>query len=354
MSMLAQITITSATLPALGDSLQYTWSYNQATFDMITPPGFDLSWNFTGLTANAGESEIYRSPSTGQFAAQFPLANLLVVNGAGERYYRVTASGLELLGYTDNDLFGYSFQVLYKNYVPYPERITPLNFFDSHSKTTSNLTKIAVAELPLALQLAYISAGITTMDSIRLRNNYNKFFAVNASGTITLAGPEPKPAYAVLRQVYTEYSERRVDGKIYPLGWIDITDITRQYVPGSINQLGVDTIVAHVFFNDVTKEEIVRIELDSQGRPGNIRYKNNFPIFCAIKDGRSRNDWTGYAGNTWENAANWGCGIVPATTTDVFVNSGTVVVNSDVIIRSLQVNPGAQVTVGAGSLKVLH
>jgi hypothetical protein len=104
----------------------------------------------------------------------------------------------------------------------------------------------------------------------------------------------------------------------------------------------------------VTKAEIARITIDAKGNPVHVRYKNNLPAACATIDGRPQNIWTGNAGNNWENAANWSCGKVPGTDTDVFVNSGTVVINSAVVIRSLKVNPGAAVTVGSGSLKVLH
>ena len=355
--MPAQITVTSSTLPALGDTLRYAWAYNQATVAMVTPPSFDeSSWDFTGLTPNAVYDEIYRAPGQGQNAARFPNANLLVINSSGERYYQVTPSGLYLLGHSENDLFGYPFNVVYQNTVPIKERYAPLNFFDVSSQSSFSSEGFRFAELPAGLQAAYNASGLV-LDSIRLRIETIRSDVVDAYGTVVVPGPVPQPQYSVLRQKSTLYRGSFVDGKIPLIGWFPITDPTWQWVPGSHGRLSWDSSGTHIFFNDVTKEEIARITInnsENNGRPVHVRYKNNIPPACAIIDTRPQNIWTGSAGNNWENAANWSCGAVPGANTDVFVNSGTVVINSAIVIRSMQVSPGAQVTVGSGSLTLLH
>lgn len=58
--------------------------------------------------------------------------------------------------------------------------------------------------------------------------------------------------------------------------------------------------------------------------------------------------WLGTVNNSWENPANWSCGRVPNSNSDVIINSGTVVVNSNVTIRSLRLNPNASFTVNSG------
>jgi large repetitive protein len=60
------------------------------------------------------------------------------------------------------------------------------------------------------------------------------------------------------------------------------------------------------------------------------------------------NSWVGTASQAWENPANWSCGRVPDSHTDVVINSGSVVLNSNVIVRSLTVRPGASFTVSPG------
>jgi hypothetical protein len=65
--------------------------------------------------------------------------------------------------------------------------------------------------------------------------------------------------------------------------------------------------------------------------------------------------WTGAVSNAWENPANWSCGRVPDQYTDVTINNSTVVISSNITIRSLRLNFGANVTVGAGyGLTVLY
>ncbi|MCB0630584.1 MAG: T9SS type A sorting domain-containing protein [Saprospiraceae bacterium] len=288
----AQITVTSSTLPAIGDKLRYSWAYNQATFGMITPPGFDEVWDFTVLTADESIEEVYIDPSLGQYAYRFPGANIMTKNAAGEeRYFVVSGSGLRLIGWTENKLFGEPFTVVYDftrdGRIPNAginERFTPLNFFDTYAQNANILEGYKFYDLPPALVNAYLAAGLTTTDSIRLRYSYSNFQSVNASGTLTIPGPNPQPQYPVLRQNTTQYREGRVDAHVIPLGWLDITDLTMQYFPASIANLGVDTTGAHTFFNDVVKEEIARITLNAEGRPHDVRFKNNTPPSCFDPD----------------------------------------------------------------------
>lgn len=58
--------------------------------------------------------------------------------------------------------------------------------------------------------------------------------------------------------------------------------------------------------------------------------------------------WVGTVSTAWENPANWSCGQVPDAFTDVIIPAGQVVVSSMVNIRSLEVRPGAKVSVRPG------
>jgi len=66
--------------------------------------------------------------------------------------------------------------------------------------------------------------------------------------------------------------------------------------------------------------------------------------------------WTGAVNTAWEVGGNWSCGTVPDANSDVIFNSGTAVINSAVIIRTLSLNAAAaHLTVGTGhSLTVTH
>ena len=70
---------------------------------------------------------------------------------------------------------------------------------------------------------------------------------------------------------------------------------------------------------------------------------------------RFKNTWNGSISNAWENPSNWSCGQVPDAHTDIIINSGTPVVSSHVVCRSLTVGNGANVTVGKGfSIQLTH
>ena len=80
----------------------------------------------------------------------------------------------------------------------------------------------------------------------------------------------------------------------------------------------------------------------------NAYYSNVFTI-------RITNNWTGNINNAWENPGNWSCGSIPDSNTDVVINSGTVVVNSTALIRSLAIKPTVILTITTGNnLTVLH
>ena len=70
---------------------------------------------------------------------------------------------------------------------------------------------------------------------------------------------------------------------------------------------------------------------------------------------RFLNNWNGSVSTSWENPANWDCGILPDSNTEVIINSGTVVLSSDASCRSLAVKPGATFTISSGfNLTVVH
>lgn len=60
------------------------------------------------------------------------------------------------------------------------------------------------------------------------------------------------------------------------------------------------------------------------------------------------NNWIGAGSTTWEDPANWSCGVIPDANTDVVISSGTVVLNSNASCRSLKVNTSASFNVSAG------
>ena len=70
---------------------------------------------------------------------------------------------------------------------------------------------------------------------------------------------------------------------------------------------------------------------------------------------RFGNSWIGAINSAWENASNWSCGAIPDINTDVIIKSGTIVINSNITIRSLKVSPVVTLTINPGfNLTVSH
>ncbi|MFT3908534.1 MAG: SprB repeat-containing protein [Ferruginibacter sp.] len=64
--------------------------------------------------------------------------------------------------------------------------------------------------------------------------------------------------------------------------------------------------------------------------------------------------WTGAVNNLWEEPLNWSCGL-PGIYSDVIINFGTVILNSNATINSLTTAAGVNLTIASGShLTVLH
>ena len=66
------------------------------------------------------------------------------------------------------------------------------------------------------------------------------------------------------------------------------------------------------------------------------------------------NTWVTTGTVNWEDAANWSCGKFPDANTDVLINSGTVVLNSNVTVRSLHLASGVTFTVSPGYMLTIR
>ena len=58
--------------------------------------------------------------------------------------------------------------------------------------------------------------------------------------------------------------------------------------------------------------------------------------------------WSGASNTIWHNTLNWNCGIIPDANTDVFISTGTVLVNANAVSRTLFLTNGISFTVSNG------
>ena len=266
----AQITVTNSVFPVIGDTLHYAFGNQLDAINAVyTPPGGNQVWDLSALQADSTWGAIYQDPLTGVGQASFPGAALMIAPADAlpgqEDYLNVTATEVSQPGSYGVDplQLGSSWTVQWT-----PEGLpiswAPLNFFDIRQVSTGTLHNYHPSEMPPGWTTQF-----PTNDSIRMRATISVLGAVDAWGTLTIPGG----SYEVLREKRTMYTETRVDAKIAPLGWIDVTDIcVNQYGMGAV--LGVDTTVTFHFVNDQSKETIALCEINSaQNEVLRVRYK---------------------------------------------------------------------------------
>ena len=278
----AQITVTNATFPAAGDTLRLAIDHSPAGIVPLTPPGGPQTWDFTSLQADVTQNIIYKPSSQGSQGPNVPGAELFAVLSPNtETYYNVTPTKFELQAYwgilpydlVANNLFEYN--------PPLPERRAPLNFFDISVSSSGFLEIFPPSAFPplLMTNLAAVTSN-APIDSMRYRVAISSVDVVDAFGTVSIPGG----AFDVLREKRTRFTETRIDAKIPPLGWLDITDLCIQ---AGFNGLGVDTLVSFYFHNDLAKEHIAIVTLNNeQNAVVEARFKQVDAVACdlAISD----------------------------------------------------------------------
>ncbi|MCC6725931.1 MAG: hypothetical protein IT258_15590 [Saprospiraceae bacterium] len=272
-NLLAQITVTSATFPAAGDTLKYATDLSPSGV-AITPAGGPATWDFTSLAPNVNSETVFQAANTGTAFGEFPTATLVSIGAGGqsETYYSADATGFYNLGFYGSDPTGGGLpvQTAFHFTPPVPERRSPMNFFDFNQAESSLNIAFSVADLgPLADSLGPL-AGLA--DSIRIRGVATRIDLVDSYGSLSIPGG----TYDVLREKRSEYRETRLDIHTF-LGWQDITDLVLGGAGGGIAEgLGKDTVVTYVFMSNTEKEVIASVNAGSDGQtPQSVEYKDN-------------------------------------------------------------------------------
>ncbi len=275
--VLAQITVTNATFPAIGDTLRTAVDLSPDGIG-ITPPGGPVTWDFTGLTPDLYGQAIYLDPSLGTAGSSFPGATLLVEGtDESENYYSINDTHVSLQGFKGLYPPPFPMEAVFHYNPPLIERWAPLQFFDIGQTSSGILEAFAWSDLPTAITGSLSLPQIP--DSIRIRSAINRLNVVDAYGTMSLPGGD----YEVLRQSRTEYVENRIDGKIQPLGWLDITDLA---IGSGLwgGAFGVDTLKYYLFVSNTEKEIIARVNFNTDfALAQSIEYIDSSPTPTALK-----------------------------------------------------------------------
>lgn len=110
-TLLAQPTITSNDVPAIGQQFTYV---GDATYVTLPGAGSDQTWDFSASGGTVGNTLNAIAASSAMGAAAFPTANIALATAGFEEFIGITADGLEHFGqYTTSDNIVYTNPELY-------------------------------------------------------------------------------------------------------------------------------------------------------------------------------------------------------------------------------------------------
>jgi len=265
-SVNAQITITDANFPAVGDTLK-TAVDAMPSIDLLGPGG-DQDWDFTNLSGIIQQS-LVRAATEGEYAIEFPNAELVITNAAdvetGEFYYNVTSSVYQNMGFVGPDPANFGLNLVARFDPAVTDRRAPMNFFDVNNTDTDVLIAFDASVLPGEI----LDSLPVTPDSLRFLIASERLDVVDGWGTLAIPGG----TYDVLREKRMEERETRLEVLvgIGPFSeWIDVTDII------GLDFLGKDTTITYNYFSNDAKEPIAVVTVDNDTEtPTLVEYKNN-------------------------------------------------------------------------------
>lgn len=275
-SLLAQITVTSATFPEAGDTLRI--AIDAEPNINLQEPGENLTWNFTSLDGPVFEN-IILDANEGAAFSEFPNATIMTgQTPLAETYFRTTATEYTSLGYSGQDPIGLGLDVAFKNSPPLLERVSPLNYDDDSNSSSFVSVPFAWDDLP-----AVITDSLplpTTPDSIAIEVETTRTETVDAWGKVAL----PVGTYDVLRVRRLDITETSVQALVptlpgLPSLWVNVTTLLGGVSP----LLGGDTTLTYRYYNDESKEPIAIIRADPvDDTPTNAQYKSVDPNSVSI------------------------------------------------------------------------
>ncbi len=118
---------------------------------------------------------------------------------------------------------------------------------------------------------------------------------------------------------------------------------------------GFQNIVDDTLFSGSNTNQINLARIPTSFYDYKFRCMVNGTMSSRVVTIRFSNAWTGLQNNSWEDPLNWSCGVIPDEHTDVVIQSGTIILNSNAVIRSLKINAGVNFQVNQPfNLTILH
>lgn len=266
--MTAQISLTDAYFPSVNDSLVTATALPQWTRALrLTPAStvaqrWDYSFLRSALNSTAKTTERYLAATDTALLRQFPNAKLMRDIGGGQlAAYNKSTTRFDLLGFKNINFGGLLRLPLVAKYLqPVAERRAPLAF----NTTFRNQSNFVVAFSTDIIPDTLLATLPLRPDSIRIRFQTDRQDKTDAFGTLLIPGG----SYEVLRERRYEITDTKVDAKINPFPWFDITAIV---LTGT--QRPQDTTISYHFWSNLWKEPIAVLTTDDRDSVTRADYK---------------------------------------------------------------------------------
>ncbi|MCP9234952.1 T9SS type A sorting domain-containing protein [Lewinella sp. JB7] len=260
----AQITLTNAYFPAVGDTLRYGVADSTFTVDLLSP-GPARQWDFGTQAAASTRTQVVSAAADTTFTEADVAVDL---GDSTVGFYRLTETSYDLIGIRSTiDLFpGYQFAAPFSP--ARAERRAPLRYGDLFSSLTNNVLVIAREEIPEeALEL--VGDVISNVDSIRITSESNRDDEVDAYGTLTLNGQ----TYEVLRERRTETVNTTIEVKSGFLPYLNVTSLVRAQVPETTEFFGQQPpVTTYYYWTNGEKEPVAAVTVDEEGTPSEMTF----------------------------------------------------------------------------------
>ena len=250
----SQITVTSATLPDIGDTVIQASDYNLNY--TAGNSGANQIWDFSNAVGMPDMILGFIDPIGTPYQSNFPTSNLCVELDQGNYFYlNKSVNGLKAVGVVDSGMiYPYNMMIL----------PTPLNYLDTLTEMFVQMQFDSV--FPMAIPASYVDSSWTgTIDSMRVKVGRYTQNIVDAWGQLEL----PNGTFDALRVLENNYEfgyfEYRITGTTGQAQWLQ--DTSESYMEWEEGKYSWRT-------NDPTVTwSLVEMEIDSLGNSyGEIEY----------------------------------------------------------------------------------
>lgn len=235
----AQITVTNAVFPRVGDSYYYDAIDSLTQTVLVTPASTSAqTWNYSTFRNVRSQTEdiFAPSPSDPTFTSRFPTADYITSFAGLEAYVDITSTEVNILGGKGDLGLG---TPTVANFSPTRLlRFAPMTMGTTKTNNSQLKTTIPLSSAPqlhdlilTQLQSTPLGAIVRDVDSIRINYQAQVAMNVEAFGSLTIPG---LAATNVLRLKKIETPNTKIEVRVVTLAgnsWFDITTLAAGRLP---------------------------------------------------------------------------------------------------------------------------